>query len=63
MRCVMCSNQVGYGAMMIALYSDRVETITLCTRCRRQLLGAEVDDSVTKIVRHTGWVQPTLPNF
>lgn len=48
---------------MIALYSDRVETVTLCTKCRRQLLGAEVDDRISKLIRHAGWVQPTLPSF
>lgn len=49
--------------MMIALYTDRVETITLCTTCRRRLLGAEIDDDVTRLVRRSGWVQPVLPNF
>lgn len=63
MRCTGCTKQVGFGAMMIALYTDRVETITLCTTCRRRLLGAEIDDDVTRLVRRSGWVQPVLPNF
>lgn len=63
MRCAICANQVGFGALMIALYTDRVETVTLCTSCRRKLLGADVDERVSKLVRHSGWTQPFLPNF
>lgn len=63
MKCAICEKAVGYGALMIALYSDRVETVTLCTRCRHTLLGAEVNERVAKLVRMSGWTQPFLPNF
>jgi hypothetical protein len=62
-RCAVCANPVGYGALTLSLIHDDWQTVTVCTRCRGQLLGREVDDRVARLVRAKGWVQPQLPNM
>lgn len=63
MRCAVCARPLGYGALCLSVVHEAIETVNLCTSCRRTLLGAEVDDRVGRLMRLKGWTQPRLPDI
>ena len=63
MRCAVCANPVGIGALVLSICTDQVDTVVLCTKCRHELFGREVDNAVARLVRLKGWVQPRLPGY
>jgi hypothetical protein len=63
MRCTVCAKQCSYGAIVLSLVTDEIDTVILCTTCRRHLLTPEIDDRVARLVRLKGWTQPRLPTM
>lgn len=61
MKCSVCEAACGWGALVVSVVGTETDTVQVCNRCRRTLLGPEVDERVRRLVRLKGWVQPALP--
>jgi len=62
-KCMVCEAELKWGAISISTFLDEIYTINICQRCRHKLLGAEIDDRVTRLIRLKSWVQPRLPTL
>ncbi len=60
MKCSICEKPCGYGALVLSILTDQIDSVNLCWRCREKLLGKEVDGRVRRLVRLRGWVQVRL---
>jgi len=63
MKCSVCGNTLGWGALVLSSVDDEIYTVNICGRCKRTLLGSEVCERVTRFIRLKAWVQPRLPSF
>lgn len=63
MKCSVCEVPCGYGALCLTMVKDMLESVNLCSKCSRQLLGAEAVERLTRLLNVKAWVQPTLPGL